>query len=202
MDRFACSTVENMRLNAYEWQNEHLQFDSDGLLLVHFSLTDIHPFAARRTHARHVLRQLLSQLLDHPVQTLPLHETPHGPRLALPFNSIKISLSYATHRGLIGLSQHQGIGVDIVQVVNFNEMNQVAKSYFSDRRYQLILAQQGLEKDTQFAQAWADIEASSKCLGLPLSEMSPARAQQLNQCELRACTPLTEHRLSVALCRT
>lgn len=160
----------------YTWPEHPASFDATGLAMVLCEL--ILPRADARLFARKVLRELCAQLLN----TTELSETPRGP--VCPTGHI--SLSYAGNKLLIGLSRHEKLGVDIVAVQPPPEVEALTRLYLP-------------VPSSNFALDWAQMEACSKALGLPLAEINEERSRKLARCKLIACEQPDGYRIAVAM---
>ena len=180
-----------------------MQLNSDGYALVLLEL----PLAITRTqarlNARLALRQITASLIGVQQQKIELIETPRGPMFTGLASDIQLSLSYAEGRCLIGLCRGHEIGVDIVKIEALPELAAISRLYLADAEAQLIFKLAPAMQDTAFALAWAKMEAGSKCLGLPLAEITPQRKRDLARCQQLPCTQPDNYRIAVAInCKT
>ena len=175
------------------WPECPAGFDPDGLALVLFTL----PAGTRRPDARllarSVLRELTGRLL--PGAPVELVEGPHGPQLS--GTDIRISLSYAADKVLIGMSRGRALGVDIVSVDNFPEAGVLSGLYLPKAASHSILEAE--LRDENFALRWAQMEACCKALGLPLAEITREREQAYAGCGLLNCQQINGYRMAVAI---
>lgn len=153
---------------------------------------------AARLHARQALREILGSLLAQPAATITLKEHMRGPVAEGAAHTIRISLSYTADRCLIGLAKGLKLGVDIVRIEALPEITALARLYLPavDCRQ---LAEAG--PDTRaacFALRWAQMEARTKCLDLPLAEISDQREQTLSESRLIDCIQTGGYRIALA----
>jgi len=181
------------------WPDKPAGFDGDGLALLLLAL----PGGALRAHARllarQTLREVLGGLLALPAEQVALLEGPHGPVLEGAAREIRISLSYAGDWVLIGLAEGRALGVDMVRIDSFPELESLARFYLPAATCHALLAAPLEMRDASFAHGWAEMEAGSKCLGLPLMEISAAREQALKPCRFVPCEQLDGYRIAVAV---
>lgn len=184
-------------LTPFGWPTA-VQLDGDGLALVLLTLPAGTARPAARQLARQVLRQILGSLLARPADELVLRESAQGPVLDETARDIRISLSYAADRCLIGLAEEQALGVDIVRIENLPEIDSLCRLYLPAADCRHVLAASPAERNARFALAWAQMEARSKCLGLPLAEISRQREQALNAGKLADCSQTGDFRIALA----
>jgi phosphopantetheinyl transferase len=181
------------------WPGQAAGFDDDRLALVLLTLpADTSRPTARRL-VRQRLRQILSGLMALPVEALSLVEGPHGPLLNDTARDIRISLSYAGDRVLIGLAEGHALGVDVVRIERLPGLDALSRLYLPDSACRAMLDAAPAAQDAAFALGWAQMEASCKCLGLPLMEIDAQRARALATCQLVACRQMDGYRMAVAL---
>lgn len=177
------------------WPDYPAAFDPDGLALILFTLPAGTHRPDARLLARAVLRELTAHLLDLPLTKILLIEGPHGPQLS--GSDLRISLSYAADKVLIGLSRERAIGVDIVAVDNFPESEALSRLYLPEEACLTVLEAE--LRDEKFALRWAQMEACCKALGLPLAEITREREQAYAGCDLLNCQQIDGYRMSVAI---
>jgi hypothetical protein len=123
--------------------------------------------AAARREARAALRAVLAAWTGHePV----LEETPQGPLIR--GEAIDVSLSYGAGEAWIGLIRGGRIGVDVMAVEPFAELNDVALDYLGPAAAARI--RQAADPARAFAAAWTEHEAQLKCAKRSLSEWTGA----------------------------
>ena len=165
------------------WPERPSRFDHHGLALILLTLPAGTKRADARQMARTTLRECIASLL-HAVH-FELVEGVHGPLIT--GSDIRISLSYAGDKALIGLSCGQALGVDIVKIERLDDVETLAKLYLPTNN------------GTDFALAWAQMEACCKALNLPLSEIDEARKLAYAGCELVDCEQMDGYRIAVAI---
>lgn len=185
-------------LTPTEWPQHAVRLDGKGRALALLTLPAGTARPAARQHARQALRQILAGLLGRSEDAVALRESRQGPVLEDSAHDLRISLSYAGKHCLIGLAEGQMIGVDIVRIEALPEINTLARLYLPSTSCQMVLAAPPADRDAAFALAWAQMEARSKCLGLPLAEISPQREAALDACALVDCRPHGDYRIALA----
>ncbi len=166
------------------WPDCPICFDGNGIALTLLELPLTTPRAEAGILAREVIKKTAARLLN----ATELVETPHGPKLAQ--GNIHVSLSYAADKALIGFSCERPLGVDIVRIEPMPEIDALARLY---------LPSSTATSDAGFAQAWAEMEACCKALGLPLGEIDERRKKAYAACDLLECTQIDGYRMAVAL---
>ena len=160
-------------------------FDHNGIALILLNLPADTSRADARKLARETLKKAAFFLL--PDQLIELFETPHGPRFSP--SCLHVSLSYAGDKALIGISSKRTIGVDIVRIEKFPEIEALSRLYLPK-----IPA-----CDADFALAWAKVEACCKALNLPLAEIDETRIRTYASCILPDCEQIDSYSIAVAL---
>lgn len=160
-------------------------FDHNGLALILLNLPADTSRADARELARDVLKKAAFFLL--PDQHIELLETPHGPRLSP--SCLHVSLSYAGDKTLIGICCERAIGVDIVRIEKFPEIETLSRLYLPEIA----------TSDADFALAWARVEACCKALNLPLAEIDETRIRAYASCILPDCEQIDDYRMAIAL---
>jgi phosphopantetheinyl transferase len=184
------------------WPALPAALDDDGLALVLLTLPAGTLRPAARRLARQALRPILSTLLDRPSATLALQESPRGPLLHDAARDLRISLAYAADRVLIGIADGRALGVDLVRIDTAppaTELAALCRLYLPAPACRAVLDAPAGTQAARFAQGWARMEACSKCLALPLTEIDAHREQALTSCELVAYCPPDGYALAVAL---
>lgn len=176
-------------LKLFTWPARPAALDCNGLALIFCNLPDATHRSDARLFARRVLRELCAQLLN----TTYLFETPRGPACL----TGKISLSYADNKVLIGLSCHDALGVDIVAINHTPEIEMLSRLYLPASAR--VSGTPGEDQDSQFAQAWAEMEACCKARGMPLEEMNQARQQAFAACKFIDCEQSAGYKIAVAI---
>ena len=167
------------------WPKCASSFDHNGIALILLDLPADTSRADARKLARDALKKSASRLL--PDQHIELFETPHGPRFSP--NCLHVSLSYAGDKALIGICCERTIGVDIVRIEKFPEIDALSRLYLPK-----IPA-----CDADFALAWAKVEACCKALNLPLAEINETRIKAYASCILPDCEQIDGYSIAVAL---
>lgn len=179
------------------WPEHPAGFDQNGLALVILTLPADNQRTDARRLAREVLRELTCRLL--PGAPVELVDSPHGPTLTGPACHIRISLSYAGDKVLIGLSCTHNIGVDIVQIDRIAETRALSRLYLPQNACATVLEAAPDLTDQSFAEGWAQMEACCKALSLPLTEIDEKREKAYANCELIDCEQINGYRMAVAI---
>lgn len=142
---------------------------------------------AARAHIRTALCGTLAEFLDQPAASIHLVSHPgQAIRVARPVTGLHVSVSHAPGMSLAAVATGRAVGVDLMRLGAgaqvMPEWVQVARDYLGPVWTQLLQDAQPWQRPAAFAQAWTQLEARLKCLGLPLSEWTPALAQQLQTC--------------------
>ncbi len=188
-----------MPLHPHHWPECPDHFNEDGLALVLMTLPPGTPRTEAGLLARSALPTLTAQLTGLPAEQINLSESAQGPSLTGRAADIRISLSYAGDKALIGLSRGRAIGVDIVSIEPIPELESLAQLYLpAASRLTVLQTSPGL-RNARFALAWAEMEACCKALKLPLTEIDDAREDALSRCARSECTAIDDYRIAVAL---
>lgn len=140
-----------------------------------------------RALVRTALRSCLAPLLDCVPATVPLHIEPgQAPRLDVPGRSIHLSISHEAGLTLAAVRDGGRVGVDLMRATDaaLPDWQATAHDYLGPEATARILAVSAAQRPRAFARAWTRHEAALKCLGLPLSEWTPALARTLASCDL------------------
>ena len=135
------------------------------------------PPPALRQQARQLLREILVDTLGTANDTMAVDFTAgQAPRVNERWQGhpVAISISYADDRAWVALCPGQRLGLDVCTVASLPDWQTVARLYLGPSTAQQLAALSTDTRDTAFAQAWAELEARGKCLGLGLQEWTPA----------------------------
>lgn len=187
-----------MPLHLHHWPECPDHFNEDELALVLMTLPPGTPRAEAGRLARSALPTLTAQLTGLPAEQIQLSESAHGPLLTGAAN-IRISLSYAGDKALIGLSRGRVIGVDMVSIEPITELESLAQLYLPTASRLTVLQSPPVLRDARFALAWAEMEACCKALKLPLTEIDDAREDALSRCAQRECAAIDGYQIAIAL---
>jgi 4'-phosphopantetheinyl transferase len=133
--------------------------------------------------SRSMLRQILSQYLDHPPQTLGFSYTKHGkPYLQTTYSThLQFNLTHSHEKALIavGLNCRVGIDLEYVPVTTSNGDKQgVAERFFNIEEKQTLQQLLPADRPTYFYRIWSRKEAVIKAIGkglsIPLASFSVA----------------------------
>ncbi len=187
------------KLSALTWPDLPVKLDGNGLALRRLALPAGTPRARARHLARRGLREMLASLLALPAEEVTLVEGLRGPVLEGAAREIGVSLSYAGDWALIGLAEGRALGVDVVRIESLPEAEMLARLYLPATACHAVREAPPERRDARFAHVWAEMEACSKCLGLPLAEISAARELALKDCQLVDCEQQDGYRMAVAV---
>lgn len=177
------------------WPDCPAEFDSNGIALILHTV----PADTNRTKARIIARDILYQVLDKLLPGMPIKlvEGARGPTLTN--CDTHASLSYAHDKILIGLHKGSALGVDIVSNVHFPEIESLCRLYLPESDRKAIFDTPSNLQNLAFASAWANMEASCKSRGLPLTEISPEREKIYAECALLNCPQIAHYSIALAL---
>lgn len=137
---------------------------------------------AARQQVRAVLREMLGALLACPAAAVPLVTRPGQPPYLAGRPDIGLSISHETSLSLVAIHLAGAVGIDLMQVASGPtdpaEIDRLAGDYLG---LPIGGATPALRQHA-FAAAWTAHEAQLKCLGLALSEATPALWQGLAGC--------------------
>ena len=152
------------------------------------------PDSTDRTLARALVRtalcETLAAFLDRPAASITLVSQP-GQAIAVKA-PIPLSLSLSHAAGVSVAALHRGldVGIDVMRledgVAATLDWLRVARDYLGPDVTARLQATSAAECPAAFVQAWTRLEACLKCLGLGLTEWSPALAAQLAICRVTA----------------
>ena len=146
---------------------------------------------AAREQVRTALRELLAALLQQPAATLPLVAQP-GQTLVLdlPGTPIGLSVSHAPGCSVAAVHRHGAVGVDVMRIGEgadwMPDWGAVARDYLGAQAQARIDQVTPDQRACAFAREWTALEACLKCLGMGLTEWTPALAQRLAGCAVTA----------------
>ena len=146
---------------------------------------------AARALVRTALCQTLGAFLGQPAASVHLVSRP-GQAIAVdsPRCPFGLSLSHAPGLSLAAMGQGVCVGIDVVRMDDGVAADAgwlgVARDYLGPQVTAWLQATTPAECPVAFARAWTRLEAGLKCLGLGLTEWSPALGQQLATCQVRA----------------
>ena len=120
---------------------------------------------------RLILRSLLSQKLRtrHQWRLISLHRER---KAILAERPVAFNISHSESRGLIALSTHGAVGIDLEAIHPLPELQALAKRYFSATEQTTLDEVSGAQETERFYQIWTRKEALVKGLGLSFAEVS------------------------------
>ena len=139
--------------------------------------------AGLRRQARLLLAGLLSHYLDCPPERLGLvFEAGEPPGLAARWQGLPLalSISYSATQAAVAICPGAPVGIDLAQVAPMPDWRPVARLYLGPVVEQQLAGLPDVDRDLQFARAWAAQEARLKAIGLPLQEWSAALQRDLD----------------------
>lgn len=157
------------------------------LAVIRIATPDTEMRQAARVHTRAAVRNLLAAVLQQPAATLPLISQP-GQALMLdqPGTHIGLSVSHAPGLSVAAVHRHGAVGVDVMRTGDgadgMPDWETVARDYLGPAAQRRIAQATPGQQALAFARAWTAHEARLKCLGLALTEWTPALEQRLATC--------------------
>jgi 4'-phosphopantetheinyl transferase len=171
--------------------------------------------------ARGLLRRLLSRYLGYHPAAVPLAYGAYGkPYLATDRDDahrLQFNLSHAGDLALYAITSGRQVGIDVEQTRPIANAEAIAKRFFSEREYAMLLALPAAARTDAFVTCWTRKEAYIKALGEGLSHPldtfdvaflphEPAallhtrgdRAEAARWC-LRDCTPAPGYKATLAV---
>jgi len=146
------------------------------------------PRSTVRQEVRQALVVALSEILAVETVAIKLISQAGQPvRLAPPWQDIGLSLSHDNGRSLAAIHRHGPVGVDLLRNdLQLPDRDRLARDYLGPIQAAALAALPANQRDQAFAQAWAGLEASLKCLTLELDEWTAERAARLSACAVTA----------------
>ena len=192
-------------LQVHRWPAEAQQLLAEPQLLI--AAVDTEKTAKRETVrqlVRRVLQEILSQRLGCAREEIQWLASPGQPlQLAAPHQQIGLSFSHEAGCSLIAINLAGPVGIDLLlQSENpawQDEIPQLAADYLGPQVAAQLNRSTAASQTRQFAIAWAAHEARLKCLGLALSEWTPALGEQLAHCRTQALALSPNYLAAVAL---
>ena len=146
---------------------------------------------AARARIRSALQDVLGALLRRPAASIALISQP-GQTILLDLPEARIGLSVSHAPGLTVAAIHvaASIGIDVMRIDwradAMPDWENVAQDYLGPPTCRRIAMLAPAQRAHAFAQAWVGWEAGLKCLGMALTEWTPALEQRLASCSIRA----------------
>ena len=145
--------------------------------------------SSARALVRTALQHTLGSLLDQPAASVALVSRP-GEGIALDSSRgrVGLSLGHAPGLSIAAICRGACVGIDLMRLEDGveNDPNglRVAYDYLGPQATALLQTTPAADFPVAFAQAWTRFEACLKCLGLALTEWSPALGVQLATCRV------------------
>lgn len=146
---------------------------------------------AARARVRTALQDVLAALLCRPAASIALISQP-GQAILLDMPEARIGLSVSHAPGLTVAAIRVGgaIGIDLIRiepgVAELPDWERVAQDYLGPQSCRQLATLPPAQRAAAFAQAWTCQEAGLKCLGLGLTEWTPALESRLASCAVRS----------------
>lgn len=122
----------------------------------------------RYVACRLALRDLLGRYLDRPPSEIRFAYSPYG-KPELPGETLRCNVAHSDDLAVIGLTEHDRLGVDVERVRVLEDVDGVARTTFSKRELDLFHALPNSSKITGFFNCWTRKEAFVKAVGEGLS---------------------------------
>lgn len=168
--------------------------------------------------ARGILRQLLGNYLNIEPKELQFDYSDRGKPLLKAHQSdyLQFNLSHSHEYALYGFTYHYPIGVDLEYLREVSDIIKIARRFFSNREYEILIGATNETRPQLFFQLWTAKEAYLKAIGtgltdsladieIALDDMMSSTHLTLKDStlgarwSLRACTPVTGYIASVAI---
>ena len=156
-----------------------------------------------RERIRVALQETLAFYLGQPARSITLVSRP-GQAIGLdgPHAHLQLSLSHMPAISVAAIRRCGAVGVDVMQfdpsAEKMPDWARVALDYLGPVVTDLLQRAPATQRPAAFAQAWTGLEACLKCLGLALTEWTPALAQHLATCRVRPLALPANYRGAVA----
>jgi 4'-phosphopantetheinyl transferase len=160
---------------------------------------------AARARVRTALQDVLGALLRRPAAAISLISQPgQAIFLDLPETRIGLSVSHAAGLTVAALRVGGAIGIDLIRTEPgaaelSDDWERVAQDYLGPHVCRRLVTLPPAQRAAAFAQAWTCQEAGLKCLGLGLTEWSPALESRLASCAVRALALLAPYDGAIAI---
>ncbi len=184
-------------LRVHRWPHESAQalaaLQSDVRCVV-ISVVTLH--TENRMLAREAIRAALQELLaaywQSPAESI-IFSTHIGraPTLLSPASALGLSISHAAGCSVAAVHLHCAVGIDVMRTPTDlagrdgapSEMERLAQDYLGPATHRLLVQTALSARALAFAQAWSQLEAKLKCLGLGLTEWTTTLEQALGNCK-------------------
>ena len=197
------SLPERLAVHAWPYQVDRVLADlRSGQACTVISVPTPHTTDRVRARAliRTALRQTLADFLAQPVASIRLVSRPgQGIRVESTHVShlshasegfLSVSVSHAPGLSVAALGRGVAVGVDVMPLdpgaTEMPDWERVAQDYLGPVVTKSLWQTPAAQRPAAFTQAWTHVEACLKCLNLPLTEWTPALAQQLASCRIVA----------------
>lgn len=144
-----------------------------------------------RALIRTALRETVAMFLDQPAASITLVSRP-GQAIGVdsPLARLHLSVSHMPGMSVAAMGRAGAVGLDVMRVeqdaAEIFDWARVALDYLGPAVSGTLQRTPPGQRPADFARAWVHFEASLKCLGLALTEWTPALAQRLAACRVMA----------------
>lgn len=140
---------------------------------------------------RTALRETLALYLEQAPASIVLLSRPGQPmEVAEPFSHLHVSVSHMPGLSVAAIGTGAAMGIDVMHVdqgvPQMPDWERVARDYLGAAATAWLQSTPPAQRPAAFAQAWTCFEARLKCLGLGLTEWTPALEQKLAPCHAMA----------------
>jgi 4'-phosphopantetheinyl transferase len=138
---------------------------------------------------RTALRETIALFLDQPVASIALVSRPgQAIEVDSPLARLRVSVSHMPGMSAAAIGRNTAIGLDVMRIESWTqEMPEwacVARDYLGPQMIACLQGASPMQRPVNFVEAWTHFEACLKCLGLALTEWTPALAQRLTTCRV------------------
>jgi len=160
--------------------------DTDKIVVATIATPETRLRDRARSMVRATLQTLLAEKLGTAAETIRLISQPgHPMRLAPPWSHVGISVSHEAGLSMMAIHLGGAIGIDLLHFdAPLPDIPALSRDYLGPVASAELAALATERQQKAFAQAWCRFEAKLKCLGLPLSEWTPAVESRMAACSL------------------
>lgn len=139
-----------------------------------------------RSLVRATLQTVLAEKLGAVEETIRLISQPGHPiRLAPPWSHVGISVSHEAGLSIMAIHLGGAIGIDLLHLdTPLPDITTLSRDYLGPEVSTELAVLATERQQAAFAPAWCRFEAKLKCLGLPLTEWTPALESRLATCSV------------------
>jgi len=156
-----------------------------------------------RRNIRNALQEALGTLLQRSATSIHFMSRPgQAMALDLPNTHLSLSVSHAAGLSVAAIRVGGAIGIDLMRIepgaAELPDLARVAHDYLGPKVSAGLAMLAPALRAASFAQAWTRHEAGLKCLGLPLTEWTPALETGLATCAVTALALPASYRGALA----